>query len=232
VPEAADAATAESAQAAAATAEVQAKDSVEVGEMQASPVAPEAAVGTEAEAAPAVAHEPPMAAASEAASEPADAFDAGDEAMLDIVAMEMAAPDTDAAYDPEIDEPQAYETQVYAQTHEVQVSEAHVSEAHGLQIDTPPAGKIEASAASYEIDVTFGSEPGDVAEESVVTTTALPIVTPLQMMPEPEAKAEDALSLGSSLLANGIVPRPRVSRPDPLAPIRRMSQNEKIAFFS
>ena len=39
-------------------------------------------------------------------------------------------------------------------------------------------------------------------------------------------------SLGSSLLANGIVSRPRVSRPDPLAPIRRMSQNEKIAFFS
>jgi hypothetical protein len=39
-------------------------------------------------------------------------------------------------------------------------------------------------------------------------------------------------SLGSSLLANGIVTRPRASRPDPLAPIRRMSQTEKIAFFS
>jgi len=39
-------------------------------------------------------------------------------------------------------------------------------------------------------------------------------------------------SLGSSLLANGIVQRPRISKPDPLAPIRRMSQTEKIAFFS
>jgi hypothetical protein len=46
--------------------------------------------------------------------------------------------------------------------------------------------------------------------------------------PEPVLPA----SLGSSLLANGIVARPRASRPDPLAPIRRMSQTEKIAFFS
>jgi hypothetical protein len=67
----------------------------------------------------------------------------------------------------------------------------------------------------------------------------LPVVTPLQPAPEPEPEAETAkpepelpASLGSSLLANGIVTRPRTSRPDPLAPIRRMSQTEKIAFFS
>jgi hypothetical protein len=39
-------------------------------------------------------------------------------------------------------------------------------------------------------------------------------------------------SLGSSLLASGIVRRPGTSNTDPLAPIRRMSQAEKIAFFS
>jgi hypothetical protein len=49
---------------------------------------------------------------------------------------------------------------------------------------------------------------------------------PAELVPEP------APSLGASLIANGIVPRPRPSRPDPLAPIRRMSQTEKIAFFS
>src|SRR5579871_5101998 len=38
--------------------------------------------------------------AAVAKSEPHDAFDADDEAMLDMVAMEMAAPDSDAAYDP------------------------------------------------------------------------------------------------------------------------------------
>jgi hypothetical protein len=260
VPEAADAAPVESAQAVAASAEVQAEGSAEIGETMQASFAPEADAMTEAKVAPAdsaVADEPPMMAASETASEPADAFDANDEAMLDIVAMEMAAPDTDAAY--EIEEAQSHETQANeTQVGETQVSETGVSEAqingaqlngsnvngshingaqvyeapsHGHPIDTLHAGKIQASAASYEIDVTFESETGDTAGEPVVAT-ALPIVTPLQPTSEPTAKAEAAPSLGSSLLANGIVPRPRTSRPDPLAPIRRMSQNEKIAFFS
>ena len=262
VPEAADAAPVESAQVVAASAEVQAQGSAEVGETMQASSAPEADAMTEAKLAPAdpaVADEPPMMAASETASEPADAFDANDEAMLDIVAIEMAAPDTDAAYEIEIEEAQSHETQANeAQVSETRVSEAGVGEtqingaqlngshvngaqvyeakvyeahAHGHPIDSPHAGKIQASAASYEIDVTFESETGDTAGEPIIAT-ALPIVTPLQPASEPAAKAEAAPSLGSSLLANGIVPQPRTSRPDPLAPIRRMSQNEKIAFFS
>ncbi|HLJ01526.1 MAG TPA: hypothetical protein VKT76_17580, partial [Bradyrhizobium sp.] len=54
------------------------------------------------------------------------------------------------------------------------------------------------------------------------------MVAPVQTAPEPE----EASSLGSNLIANGIVQRPRPAKPDPLAPIRRMSQTEKIAFFS
>jgi hypothetical protein len=50
----------------------------------------------------------------------------------------------------------------------------------------------------------------------------------LQPSPQPSHEA----SLGSSLIASGIVRRPLASQPDPLAPIRRMSQAEKIAFFS
>jgi hypothetical protein len=38
--------------------------------------------------------------------------------------------------------------------------------------------------------------------------------------------------LGSALIANGILRKRDASEPDPLAPIRRMSQAEKIAFFS
>jgi hypothetical protein len=209
-------------------------------------------------------------ATSETASEPADAFDANDEAMLNMVAMEMAAPDTDAAYEIEIEESQSHETHANgAQVSEAQVSEtgvsgtqvsetqvgetgvseaqqlngsqlngshvsgAQVHEAHayGHQPDALHAEKIQPSAASYEIAVTFKSETGDTAGKPVVAT-ALPIVTPFQLTSEPEATAEAEPSLGSSLLANGIVMRPRTSRPDPLAPIRRMSQNEKIAFFS
>jgi hypothetical protein len=38
--------------------------------------------------------------------------------------------------------------------------------------------------------------------------------------------------LGSSLIASGIVTKPAASASDPLAPLRRMSQAEKIALFS
>jgi hypothetical protein len=38
-------------------------------------------------------------------------------------------------------------------------------------------------------------------------------------------------SLGSTLLASGMLQRP-VAANDPLTPIRRMTQPEKIAFFS
>jgi hypothetical protein len=159
-------------------------------------------------------------AMAEAASEPADAFDANDEAMLDMVAMEMAAPDSDAAYDPTIEE---------HQDHEMQVADA--------QALASCDETISESVAAYEIEVTF-PDSSEQADEPVAAT-ALPVVTPLQSVPKPAVepetvKPEPALpaSLGSSLLANGIVTRPRASRPDPLAPIRRMSQTEKIAFFS
>jgi hypothetical protein len=57
-------------------------------------------------------------------------------------------------------------------------------------------------------------------------------------MPEPVAEAAPQpapareISLGSSIIASGIVRKPVVAANDPLAPIRRMSQAEKIAFFS
>jgi hypothetical protein len=185
------------------------------------PVEAAAAHRTEAE-------ETPMA---EVSSEPADAFDANDEAMLDMIAMEMAAPDTDEAYETNLEE--------------LQVSDMQVAEA---QVLASRDGTVTESVAAYEIEVTF-PESGDTAQSSStadepVVATALPAVTPLQPAPESEPEPETAKpettkpelelspSLGSSLLANGIVTRPRASRPDPLAPIRRMSQTEKIAFFS
>jgi hypothetical protein len=193
---------------------------------------PQASVNTHPVAAapahPAEAEETPMA---EASSEPADAFDSNDEAMLDMIAMEMAAPDTDEAYETNLEE--------------LQVSDMQVAEA---QVLASRDGTVTESVAAYEIEVTF-PESGDTAESSStadepVVATALPAVTPLQPAPEPAFEPETAKleatkpelelspSLGSSLLANGIVTRPRASRPDPLAPIRRMSQTEKIAFFS
>jgi hypothetical protein len=167
------------------------------------------------------ADETPDAAAS---SEPPDAFDAGDEAMLDMIAMEMAAPDTDAAYESGLDDAQPFDNQAQ----ETQIQEGQI---RANQADDPNAG--ETSAASYEIDVTFP----DLSDTPQPPATP-PVAAPVQSAPMPkpalpaELVPEPAPSLGASLIANGIVPRPRPSRPDPLAPIRRMSQTEKIAFFS
>jgi hypothetical protein len=234
---------------------------------EASHAAPEAATEAKAEitpeinaaaANPAAANESAPAAASEIASEPADAFDSNDEALLDRVAMEMAAFDTDEAYEPKLEDIEASE----GLASESQVPESHASETRASENnvhdssfhgDQPRNGtgasladqmQAEAPVGSWEIDVTFKSDVADERDAgetapASVAATALPIVMPLQSAPEPEPKlvpasaaSASAPSLGSSLLANGIVSRPRASGPDPLAPIRRMTQSEKIAFFS
>jgi hypothetical protein len=76
-------------------------------------------------------------------------------------------------------------------------------------------------------------EPEAVAE--LPEPVAAPIEPPVQPPPAPIAAAAPEpvleVSLGSSIIASGLVRRP-VAANDPLAPIRRMSQAEKIAFFS
>jgi len=98
---------------------------------------------------------------------------AHDEAVLDLIALEMAAPDFD----------------------EADVAEADVMETNS-------------------------------AESGIVAQVAEPAAPPPEPAPVPQP------SLGASLIAQGIVLRPHTSIADPLAPIRRMSQAEKIAFFS
>jgi hypothetical protein len=125
-----------------------------------------------------------------------EAAEAHDEAVLDMIAMEMGAPDPfdDEEIPEEIAEP---------------VAEA-------LHIAEPPV------------------EPEIVAE--ILEPVAAPIEPPVQPIPQPVAEAapEPAreISLGSSIIASGIVRKPGIPANDPLAPIRRMSQAEKIAFFS
>jgi hypothetical protein len=127
----------------------------------------------------------------------AQAAEAHDDAVLDMVAMEMAAPDPEDVYDPpesEIDET-SYETQVSSEPQISYESQATAS---------PPAAPLTVVAER---------------PEPVIAATVQPA-------PEPEP------SLGSSLIASGLVRGRAASRPDPLAAIRRMSQAEKIALFS
>jgi len=161
-------------------------------------------------------------------AEPVDAFNADDEAMLDRIALEMAAPDTDAAYEPPMDE------LICGAMAEDETPVAEAPLAH-----TPPAGTSLAaendSISADDIEITFVSDAGDVTDageppqQPVRAVSA--VAAPIEVAPQAR-EAEPAPSLGSSLLANGIVQRPRISKPDSLAPIRRMSQSEKIAFFS
>ena len=135
-----------------------------------------------------------MAEVADPSPESADVTDdaeAHDNAVLDMVALEMAAPDPDDVDDPPIHDayeiPASYETQA----------------PHETRAALPPL------------------EPIIVAERPEPAIARF-----VQPEPEPEP------SLGSSLIASGIVRGPAASRPDPLAAIRRMSQAEKIAFFS
>jgi hypothetical protein len=134
---------------------------------------------------------------AEAAIAPADAVevtpeggDDYDEAMLDMVALEMATPDP-------------ADTDDYP--------EAHVDDA--------------------AVDEIRAAEPAPPAEPEIIAQQPEPTPT-LQPSPQPSLEPSPEPSLGSTLIANGIVRKPNASNSDSLAPIRRMSQAEKIAFFS
>ncbi len=127
----------------------------------------------------------------------AQAADAHDEAVLDMVALEMAAVDP---FD--IDDPSDTEAAELPPADPVVVARQ----------PEPPATPAIAPSLQPSFQPSPQASPQASREAS----------------PEPSPEP----SLGSTLIANGILRRPNVSGPDPLAPIRRLSQAEKIAFFS
>jgi hypothetical protein len=118
----------------------------------------------------------------EGAEVTAEAAGAYDDALLDMVALEMAAPDP-----------------------------ADTDDASGTD-----SGEIQAAESPPADPINAAQEPKPMAAPEQPPTT------------QPYLQ----VSLGSTLIASGIVRRPNASVSDPLAPIRRMSQAEKIAFFS
>ena len=122
------------------------------------------------------------------------AAEAHDEAILDMIAMEMGAPDP---FDEE-------------------------------EIDVPIPEQAHFAAPAP-------AEPEIIAQVSEPMAAEL-VEPPLQPSPMPAVDATVVpaveMSLGSSILASGMLTKSRMAANDPLAPIRRMSQAEKIAFFS
>ena len=113
---------------------------------------------------------------ADAEGEPHDAFDANDEAMLDMVAMEMAAPDTDAAYEPKLEDAQIYEDQIHD-------DKVYQSRTAAPEPDQPTADEPHIPIASYEIDVTFPEL--SAADEAPAVASPSPVVTPPLSAPRP-----------------------------------------------
>jgi hypothetical protein len=164
----------------------------EVDETQAASAVEAAAGEPEMEAEPAITEAAPAALSAQEA-------DAQDEAVLEIVAMEMAAPDPDDADDFPVAEP--------------------VAESEPMHVTMPPIVEPLAPVARAR-----EPERPPVAPPAAVLRPSF--------APAPSIAPEAEPSLGSTLIASGILRKPNVPANDPLAPIRRMSQAEKIAFFS
>jgi hypothetical protein len=123
--------------------------------------------------------------------------EAHDEAVLDLIAAEMSAPDPI----------------------EDDMFEAVAEAAPGVE----PA----------PIAPTIFAETPEPAVASIAPEVS--IAPPPVVEPAPESVAREPaheVSLGSSIIASGMLKRPSLPANDPLAPIRRMSQAERIAFFS
>jgi len=134
-----------------------------------------------------------MAETADAAAEPDGlTAEAQDDAILDMIALEMAA-----------DDPSDFDDVADIESAEIAVAEL------------APADPVSAAPEP---------EP-----EPMAATAEPPAVEPSL---QPSLAASEEPSLGSSLISRGILSRPQAAGADPLAPIRRMSQAEKIAFFS
>jgi hypothetical protein len=122
-------------------------------------------------------------------------------AVLDLVALEMAADDVskEAVADLPHVEP-------------AHVEPAHIESAYVEAVDLEPV-----IAAPVDLEPRVSFETIAAAESSLAGEASAPLPPP---------------SLGAALIASGAVPKPVAPGIDPLAPIRRMTQIEKIAFFS
>ncbi|QDM17844.1 hypothetical protein FNL55_18950 [Tardiphaga sp. vice352] len=150
-------------------------------------------------------------AEAETALETALEADAYDLAVLDRVAMEMAVQDPSEPETSELD------------TLEPEMDAPEIDE---LQIDEPEIAPPTAVAARL---------PAVMPTPIPAIVSLAPAPEPIpEPAPQPKPQAEPAYhpSLGAALIASGVISNPNAPAADPLAAIRRMSQSEKIAFFS
>jgi len=123
-----------------------------------------------------------------------EAAEAEDDAILDMIALEMAA-----------DDPTDFDDVADMESVEAAVAELAPADPVSVAPELEPEPEPTAAAA-----------PRPAVEPSL----------------QPALQAAEEPSLGASLISRGILNRPQAAGADPLAPIRRLSQAEKIALFS
>ncbi|MDQ8728457.1 hypothetical protein [Bradyrhizobium sp. LHD-71] len=144
----------------------------------------------------------------------------GDDSDIEIV---DAAPVGEPASptEPEINRQRLYEAKLEPYRFSTATAPAraqHVSLADDIEIidvASAEAERVNAAAADERCSKIADVAPLPVSETPVSETKAVPI-----------------RSLGEALIVNGVIQNPTAARPDALAPFRRMSQAEKVAFFT
>ncbi|MCW5704856.1 MAG: hypothetical protein KIT82_20015 [Bradyrhizobium sp.] len=126
------------------------------------------------------------------------AADAQDEAVLDLIAAEMSAP---------------------------QPMDDELAVAETAMIDVEIAGPEIAEAVLHMAEAVAAPEAPSAEPEAPIAAATTPPSQPTQI-------GEAEASIGAAVIASGILKKPAVPANDPLAPIRRMSQAERLAFFS
>ncbi|MGW1421312.1 hypothetical protein ACWAT4_14495 [Bradyrhizobium manausense] len=176
------------------------------------------------------------------------AAEAEDDAVLARIAMEMAAPDPEfdeivdpmemeAAVAESMPEPTAVEVvePVVAEIPEPVAAEPSVAPPVAPLLEEPVEAPIAMESLARLTDA-IAEAAAEVMEQpapamaAAATSEASPAVT--LPMPSLLSASSPEPSLGATILASGIVQKSRVAANDALAPIRRMTQAEKIAFFS
>lgn len=168
--------------------------------------------------------------------------EAEDDAVLARIAMEMAAPDPE--FD-EIVEPMEMEAAIQESVPEpmaAEVVEPVAAEIAEPVVAKPPVARpLEEPVADAPIAMeslarltdAIAEAAAEVMEQpapAMAAATAFGAAPTATLPPMPSPLPEP--SLGATILASGILQKPRTAANDALAPIRRMTQAEKIAFFS
>jgi hypothetical protein len=181
--------------------------------------------------APAAATAPSVEAATPSAVVEAPVETTATEAS-DAIATAMADMLQEAAEAVALAEPETATAIEAAAAPEPDIAALDTETAQDLAVLDMVAMEMAALDASEDFSEAESALPEMAAPELAGPAMAEPVVPVLETtLPEPVPEAPQP-SLGAALIANGVISNPNVPASDPLAPIRRMSQAEKIAFFS